>query len=361
MTGSNPAPTPVRVQTPAASRETISQQKALFPLRLKLIVIVTLGIVPFFALYVASYSGFELFRNTYVVAFMFVACVCLLYFLLDYAYIQPVKDILVWLKIVRESEYKNAPVLPVNSQDEFGKMAQELSASLSALWNSEQRIEALLRHKRDTTSLIEHQLRTPLTSLLWSFTDVQIPETVRNALTKMEANVKSIVETAQIEEGKYGYVFTDAIISDLLKQAIDSFKQQADAKKITVEYKEGDGVPAVRVDKDRLMTAIGNIISNAIAYTPEGGQITVIVEPTRKGAGVTIRDSGIGISKEELPLLFNKMFRGGMARKMKADGSGLGLYVAKNILEAHNAELAIRSDGAHGTEVLFELPAAQSV
>lgn len=355
----NPSPVPVRVETPAATRETVSRQKKLFPLRLKLIVIVVLGIAPFFLLYIASYSGFDLFRNAYVVGFMFIACVGLLYFLLDYAYIQPVKDLLAWMTLVRESEYKSAPVLPVNSQDEFGGMAQELSASLSFLWNSEQRIETLLRHKRDTTSLIEHQLRTPLTSLVWSLSDTSIPEAVRGALTKMEANVRSIVETAQIEEGKYGYVFTDASISDVLKQVLDSFKQQADIKKITIEYKEGDGVPAVRIDKDRLMTAIGNILSNAISYTPQGGHVSVAVEPTRKGAGITIRDSGIGIPKEELPLLFNKMFRGAMARKMKADGSGLGLYVAKNILEAHNAELAIRSDGAHGTEVLFELPAAQ--
>jgi|GEM_PF-2170397 len=361
MTGSNPAPIPTRVQTPAGARETVSQQKALFPLRLKLVLIVLLGVAPFFALYVASYSGFELFRNVYVVGFMFVGCVGLLYFLLDYAYIQPIKDILGWLKLVRESEYKSAPVIPVNSQDEFGSMAQELSASVSALWNAENRIEALLRYKRDTTSLIEHQLRTPLTSLVWSLSDAQVPETVRNALIKMETNVKSIVETAQIEEGKYGYVFADAVVSDLVKQVIDSFKQQADTKKISIEFKQGEGVPAARVDTDRLMTAIGNILSNAISYTPGGGRVTVTVEATRKGVGVTVQDTGIGIPTEELPLLFNKMFRGAMARKTKVDGSGLGLYVAKNILEAHNAEIAVRSDGAHGTEVLFELPAAQSV
>lgn len=354
--------TNIRVALSDTSKgEVAANQRKLLPLRLKLVLILLLGILPLAVISLPSFAHFSILQQPYVIGFVLLASLALLFFLLDYAYVQPVKDVFQWLRLLRESEYKTAPLLPITSNDEHGDIARELSAFLNALRLSEERVQTLAKHKRDTTTIIEHQLRSPLTALLWSLKDAQIPEEMRTALARLEATVRTIVETAQIEEGKFGYVFSDVDLVQVIEGVIRQFKQLADARGVSITFNRTQGLPPVRADKDRIATVIENLLSNAISYTPQGGVVTITLQTTSKGVGVSIQDTGVGIPREELPLLFNKMFRGERARRMRAEGSGLGLYVARNILEVHNAALAIKSDGVKGTEVLFELQGTQEL
>ena len=333
-------PANIRVERSPEKSETITKSGMFFPLRFKLALILIVAAVPCIALTVFS---IQVLSNVYAAVFAFLIFVFIAAVLLDYTYVQPAKGLLSWLKLVRANSFKNASVLSVSSRDEYGELAKELSASMSLFWNAEERVQTLIAHKRDTTALIEHQLRSPLTALMWSLKETQIPQEVEAVLVRLESTVRTIVETTQIEEGKFGYVFASVDIAALIETLITRTKPLADSRNVTLTFQHDQSTPHVRADQDRLGVAIVNILLNAIEYTPNGGTVVVVLAVVGKNVGVSIQDSGIGIPREEMPLIFNKLFRGANARKMRVEGSGLGLYVAKNILEAHGAEIAVPS------------------
>ena len=103
---------------------------------------------------------------------------------------------------------------------------------------------------------------------------------------------------------------------------------------------------------------MASLLSNAVDYTPNGGTVTVSAAPRDRSLEISVADTGIGIPSEELPHLFTKLYRGANAKKMRPDGSGLGLFVVKNILHAHGSEIVIHSQERRGTRVSFNLPFA---
>lgn len=286
-----------------------------------------------------------------------VLAVCV-YLIIVRVCVRPIHAILDWLQTSRANNFERVEPLAISSSDEIGQLAREVSASVSLIWELRKREQELLKHKGDTITLIEHQLRTALTSLKWMIESVEVPQEVRAAVARVSDTVQEIINAARIGEGTFGYVFADLDIVPLVESLVSRLKTRADSRGVTLAFEHEENAPHIKADTDRLGIAILNILSNAVEYTPQGGTVTVSVTTTDHLLDVSVKDTGIGMSQEDIANLFTKMHRGAGAMKMRPDGSGLGLYVARNILDEHHAEILIRSEEGRGTQVSFRIPVA---
>lgn len=240
------------------------------------------------------------------------------------------------------------------------------------------RENTILESKSEFLTVSAHQLRTPLTALNWTFESLQsslakegnkVDDETKNlvnegwGLAKRSLKIiEDLLSAAKIEEGKYGFNFTKTDLGGLLA----SIKQSADV--IAGEYGVAVNLDApagkfmVRADAEGLGIAATNIIDNAIKYNTKGGSVDILAEPEPTDPAfvrVSISDTGIGIPKENLSHIFQKFYRSENAQRVEPNGSGLGMYITKNIIEAHGGKIHVESQVDRGTTFWFTLPLAQ--
>jgi two-component system phosphate regulon sensor histidine kinase PhoR len=125
---------------------------------------------------------------------------------------------------------------------------------------------------------------------------------------------------------------------------------------ITLSLEIKGDIPPLKVDVNYIDQVISNLIDNAIKYTPSGGKIDVIVEDLGKDIRVSVKDTGIGIPKEDLPRIFERFYRGDKSRSLSLGGVGLGLSIVKHIVEAHGGRVGVESEIGKGSTFYFTLP-----
>lgn len=227
----------------------------------------------------------------------------------------------------------------------------------------------ILKYEFITTAT--HKFRTPLTHVKWASENLDkstLDEDQREQVKFIqEANAKMVELTnvlmniSEAENTEYEYRMERTDLSGLAKETFDSLAYQMRSKKIAVTTDIGPGLYAV-CDAARIRFIVQTLIENAIHYTPDGGTVAVSLHRDLKGGGVvfSVKDSGIGISKEDLPLLFAKFYRGAQARLADTEGMGIGLYVAKEIMSRHKGRIWAESEGTgKGSTFSFSLPAAE--
>lgn len=214
---------------------------------------------------------------------------------------------------------------------------------------------------------ISHKFRTPLTHIRW------LAEDLRSVATEEERNkaveqiqfasmrlfelTNIVIDASQNNNDLYLYHFTNINISDIFKEISDSHDDQISHKLLKVNVDIGPNVPKVKVDKTRLQFALQIMYENALIYTPEGGTIEVKVRQIGGEVIVSIKDSGIGINPEDLPHVFSKFYRSQNARHADTEGMGIGLFMAKNIIEKHNGRIWVESYGENrGSTFSVALP-----
>jgi len=228
--------------------------------------------------------------------------------------------------------------------------------------------QELDKAKTEFVSIASHQLRTPLTAIKWN-TELLAKRSFGN-LTKEQAELVGDIETAnanlirlvndllsvsRIESGKLIYdpseVYIDEIIKTVLKASEVSFKQ----KKIDLKVKL-DSKGLVYIDKLLIQQVIQNLIDNAIKYTPEKGKLTVNLEKTDKKVILSVKDTGMGIPASEQSKLFTKFFRATNAQTSAQGGTGLGLYIASEIIKLAKGKIDLKSEEGTGAEFIVSLP-----
>jgi len=221
------------------------------------------------------------------------------------------------------------------------------------------------RLKDELVSTVSHELRTPLTSLR-GFTELMLTrdfpvEQQRRFLTIMndEATrltdlINDFLDLQRIESGRQTYFFTHVALPPLLQDAIVPFVNGTE--KHTLHLDVSDSLPPVRVDSGRIRQVFTNLLSNAIKFSPDGGTITVSAQNTGKSVVVRVTDAGIGIPAEALPQLFDKFFRVDNTETRKISGTGLGLALVKQIVEAHGGHVWVESVPGKGSSFSFSLP-----
>ncbi len=234
---------------------------------------------------------------------------------------------------------------------------------------------ALLKTKSDFVSVASHQLKTPLTYIDWGLEALNGDTTLNDSQKEIVSGalkaskllseiVESLLDIARIEEGRFGYKFEQADISEILEQILERTMPEANRAGVRLYFeKPANQLPKVFVDSQRLSLAISNILDNGIRYNVKNGDVIVsaVQMEGKPFIEVSIKDTGIGIPPEELKKLFVKFFRADNAVKSQTEGTGLGLYIAKNIIEAHGGKIRVESELNRGTTFYFTLPTDQSL
>ena len=221
--------------------------------------------------------------------------------------------------------------------------------------------------RKEFVANVSHELKTPLTSIkTYSETILEqdLDEEERNRFMKVilsEANrmtrlVSDLLQLTKFDYKKVAWNKISFDITELTKQVCEKHKIQAEKKDQMLECYVTSNVPNVYGDRDGIERVITNIITNSIKYTPEKGNIKVYVGAVHDDAYIKIIDNGIGIPKEDLPRVFERFYRVDKARSREMGGTGLGLPIAKEIIEANGGSIDMKSEVGKGTEVIIKVP-----
>jgi signal transduction histidine kinase len=236
---------------------------------------------------------------------------------------------------------------------------------------------ALMRSKSEFISVAAHQMRTPLSGIRWALESLaggaagalneEQKAIVTQTLTTTERLMKLIedlLNVAKIEEGKFGYVLERNDLVALIRSVLETLEETAASRSVRlILYPPQQEIPPLLLDRQKMAIALQNIISNGIIYNVKNGEVRVRIEllKDKPYVAVTIEDTGIGMSQKEIEKLFTKFFRGETAMKMETGGSGLGLYIARNIILRHGGDITVRSIEKRGTTVTVFLPTEESL
>ena len=246
----------------------------------------------------------------------------------------------------------------VRSRDELGELAASFNQMSSELEHSN-----LLRRK--VTADIAHDLRTPL-SVIMGYTEAlndgkldatQEMYAVLHAEALHLSHLVDDLKTLSLADAgeltlNYQHISPDI----LLNRTASAHRVQAEREKIDIRVEIAPDLPEIAVDVERMVQVLGNLMSNALRYTPAGGQICLSAVRTGQRIELVVADSGEGIHTEDLPYIFERSYRGDQARRRPEGESGLGLSIAKSLVEAQGGMIAVDSEVGIGTTFTIHLP-----
>ncbi len=233
----------------------------------------------------------------------------------------------------------------------------------------------VLKSKSEFVTVAAHQLRTPLTAVNWVFEALKNSQSINKpdlemvtigsaAGLKLLNTIDDLLDVAKIEEGRFGYNFENIDIVAFLENAVGGFIGFAKNYGISISFNRPPSLTAggqpimILADSKKLNIVISNILDNAIKYNVKNGQVIVDLQvlSDKPYVQISIKDTGIGVSSEDLSRLFSKFHRGENALKLQTEGSGLGLYIVKNIIFRHGGQIWAESILNRGTTFYFILP-----
>ena len=222
--------------------------------------------------------------------------------------------------------------------------------------------------KTEFVSVAAHQLRTPLSAIKWTIRMIldgdagEINEEQRELLEqtyisneRMIRLINDLLDVSRIEEGRLLYDQEDTRIEDVLDSVIEASQEMLRNKNMVLEVNKKE-TPKVRIDKEKIGVVIQNLLENAIKYTEQGGKIKITLDNDEKNVIFKIEDSGVGIPKSQQDRIFTKFFRAENVTRMETNGTGLGLYTTKNIVQAHKGQIWFESEENKGTTFYFTIP-----
>ncbi len=261
--------------------------------------------------------------------------------------------------------------VPVIGSDEMAGLAHtfnEMAAQLEAAARKQRELDIL---RRDLVAWVGHDLRTPLASIrviVEALADgvVQDSATVQRYLQTAQRDICSLsqliddlFEMAQLDAGGLQLERQPNSISDLISDTLESFSAQAERQGVRLEGSCVPGVDPVWIDAQQIGRVLANLVGNALRHTPAGGTVSVRASTTSEGVQIQVSDTGEGISADDLPRVFEQFYRGEKSRSRATGGAGLGLAIAKGIVEAHDGRIWVESTPGQGTHFCFTVPAAR--
>lgn len=270
----------------------------------------------------------------------------------------------------------NSKILQLLKELELEKLSveQKVAERTKELKLANDRLTELDKVKTEFISVAAHQLRTPLSAVKWTLsllledgsetmTAVQKSLLMKGAESneRMIRLINSMLVVTRIESGKMTYVSSFIHIEDLIESCLSDFVGQATEKGLNIRFENPpERLPYLYIDPDKIRAVIQNFIENALFYTRPGGSIIISAVSDHEFVRVAVKDDGIGIPQKQQVGIFNKFFRADNALKERTDGSGLGLFVAKSIIEKHSGAIGFESVEGSGSTFYFTLPFAKT-
>jgi signal transduction histidine kinase len=259
----------------------------------------------------------------------------------------------------------------VESREKIQDLAKRLTESNLELARTNEQLRIIDQRKSEFVSIVSHQLRTPITALkgyasllldgsYGMLTDEQKApvEKIFISSNRLATMVTEFLDISKIEQGTMTYTFSPVDVRTMLSDLKDEFTKKAETKGLTLEFVDpGAGSFVVSADDGKIRQCFSNLIDNSIKYTPRGGISISLEKDGAKSAIICrIKDTGIGLSQEDIHQLFAKFARGTEGQKHNTEGSGIGLYVAKKMIEAQHGNIWIDSEGpGKGSTFVIEL------
>ena len=282
---------------------------------------------------------------------------------------QDIAEVREAVSAVREGSH-NKPVvdLPGEGDDELSALAREFNRMSKELHQREVERDGAEQARRDLIAAVSHDLRTPLSAVMLLARalddDVGDERTLRRHLGHMAVNLESLnkliddlFEFSRMEAGDVAWSFEDLALDSVIEETVEGMRPIAGANAIKLRLSLPDDLPKVRANPERLQRVLFNLIQNAVQHTPDGGEISVVATATSDAVEVDVADTGSGIASDEVERVFEPLWRGGDAGAARSgDGAGLGLPIARSIVEAHGGRIFVADTSASGTRVCFSLP-----
>jgi len=223
--------------------------------------------------------------------------------------------------------------------------------------------------KSEFVSISAHQLRTPLSAIKWSISllkDIVKEEEAQDLIEKLEESndrmiklVDDLLNVSRIEEGRYIYKPELKDFVQIAEDTINPRIETAKRKGINFSFKKPEeSIPKVKVDEEKISLCVQNLVENAINYTSKGGKVEAEIkyDKAKKEIVFSVKDTGIGIPKDQQDRIFTRFFRAENAIRQETEGNGLGLFITRNIVEAHKGKVWFESEEGKGSKFYFSLP-----
>jgi two-component system sensor histidine kinase BaeS len=246
----------------------------------------------------------------------------------------------------------------VRSRDELGELAAAFNQMSAELVRGN-------RARRQMTADIAHDLRTPLTVIKGyaeALRDGDLPaasatfETIYQEADHLSHLVEDLRTLSLVDAGQLTLHRRTVQLEDMLERTAAAHLPQAQQSGITLNVDAAADLPSIYADPERLAQVLGNLVGNALRYTPEGGRITLAARQQADAIQFTVQDTGTGIDSADLPYIFDRFYRGDDARETNEGESGLGLAIAKSLIEAHGGSISVASAPGEGSTFTIALP-----
>lgn len=263
--------------------------------------------------------------------------------------------------------------LEADGRDEIGALAGDVLILASRLRDAESERAALDAERRELTAAISHDLRTPL-STIRAMVDaleegvVSDPVetrrylvTIRRDVERLNRMIDDLFELAQIDSGALSLRRATIAIDEIVSEAAEAMRARADRAGVRLTIRIEGATPRVLADGDRIERAVANLLRNALEHTPAGGEIAIEIRPTTEHVSIAVADTGDGIDGHDLPHIWTRFYRADRSRsraRTTDDGVGLGLAIAKGIIELHGGHVEARSEPGRGSTFELVLPLA---
>jgi signal transduction histidine kinase len=184
-------------------------------------------------------------------------------------------------------------------------------------------------------------------------------EIMRQAAAQIDALIQDLLDVTRLEAGRLTVSARDVEPAPLVEAALNALRALSESGGVTLEATYDEPLPLVHADPERVTQLLSNLVGNALKFTPARGEVDVRVQPYGDGVIVSVADTGAGIPADQLPHVFDRFYQVSSGRKGRRHGAGLGLTIARGIVEAHGGTISIESAPGRGTTVRFTLPGAR--
>jgi len=235
--------------------------------------------------------------------------------------------------------------------------------------NSFERLAEANRMKSEFVSIVSHQLRSPLSNLRWALEllmsgklgkieekQTEYFKIIKENSNRMTELIKDLLIVSRIETAKLLIKKMEFSLEDLVKELIKEFTPFARASNVEIKFRAKENLPKIFADQSQIRLVIENFLDNAIRYIKGIGVVEIKIESQEKNIYFEIKDTGVGIPKEEQKYIFQKFFRSENVLRYQTQGSGLGLYISKAIIEKSEGEIGFKSQEGIGSTFWFTLP-----
>jgi two-component system sensor histidine kinase BaeS len=277
----------------------------------------------------------------------------------------PVREMMVASQRIAKGHFNERVNVPGNltwdELDELGRLA--LSFNQMAV-----QLEHIEATRRELIGTVAHELRTPLTSIKGSMeglidgvlpSDVSTFQRIYREADRLQRLVYDLQELSRVEAGAFELNVKPVPVVDLVESTVARLGCQFEEKGVVLETDISGDLPPVWADEDRIGQVMLNLVGNALQYTPARGQVRISGRRQGSEVNISVTDTGIGMAAEHLPLIFTRFYRVDKSRARSGGGSGIGLTIAKHLVESHGGRIWAESPGpGQGSTFTFTLPVA---